>query len=106
MKKLLISTIAIAAISVVMIQPSHSQPECYDHDSLVKSLGTGEFTEVIKIRGLVKKGKQMMEIFVNQNTGSFSVIIVHPNGAACPVASGEAFTIINDVKPAADGPNL
>lgn len=107
MKKLIVSVVAIVAISVVMIQPSHSQgkAKCFKHDQLVAGLDR-DFTEVVKIRGLTGDGKKMMEIFVNKETGSWTVIMVQTNGAACPVATGKAFTILNDVKPVAGGPIL
>ncbi len=107
MRNLLVSTIAIAAISVVMIQPSHSQgkAKCFVHDQLVAGLGK-DFNEMVKIRGLTRDGQKMMEIFVNKNTGDWTVVMVQPNGAACPVANGHSFIILDDVKPVADGPTL
>lgn len=107
MKKLIVSIIAIAAISSAMIQPSHSQDRasCFKYDQLVAGLDK-DFTEVAKIRGLTTNGQKMLEILVNKKTGTWTAIMVQRNGAACPVASGKAFSILDDVKPAADGPVL
>ncbi len=104
MRNLLVSTIAIVAISVVMIHPSHSQgkAKCFAHDQLTAGLDK-EFDEMVKIRGLTNDGQKMMEIYVNKDTGKWTAVMVQTNGAACPVADGHSFDILDDVKPIADG---
>lgn len=61
---------------------------CDDRQKIARSLAT-EFGEVRESAGPVANGRTI-EIFTSSETGSWTVLITHPGGLACVVATGEA----------------
>lgn len=55
--------------------------------------------EKILGRGLTPNGKAMFELFVSKS-GSWTVLVSHPNGHSCFVAAGDSW---HDIKPDPEG---
>lgn len=52
---------------------------------------TGQYGEALTIAGLMPNG--MMQIWVNPNTGTWTLLKVMPDGSACMMASGDSASI-------------
>lgn len=89
MKKLLISTVAIAALGVVMIQPSHSASVCGKREQLLNALNR-DYKEAPIARALTASGN-MLEIIASDKTGTFTVLITEPSGRTCVVEAGTSW---------------
>lgn len=91
MKKLLISTVAIAALSVVMIQPSHSASVCGKRANLLTTLDK-DYKEAPVAMALTMAGN-VLEIIASE-TGTFTVLITEPSGRTCVVEAGKSWELL------------
>jgi hypothetical protein len=78
MKKLL-------AALALMASPAYAQPQCMGYPDLAAAL-TSEFSESVAGRGL--SNGNIAEIWVNPNTGTWTLVVVTPNGIACIAGHG------------------
>src|SRR5215475_2081503 len=90
-------------------QPGQSQPNtqqtappqtvehtCLPHDSADAKLRT-EFGEKVLGRGISKDGT-LLEIFMAQKDGTFTVIKTTPQGTSCVVDFGEGWQTLNQLE--------
>lgn len=70
---------------------------CGPHDALVAGLAE-RFGEAIVFRGRHPSASQVMEVLVNPETGTFTVLITNPT-ASCVMAAGVAGELVEFVKP-------
>jgi hypothetical protein len=75
------------------------QPACKPTGVLERELTT-KYGETIVAAGITPAGK--MFTLANPASGSFSVIIIRPNGMTCLVIGGDGFTTIEAIKPGSD----
>ena len=86
---LLVATLLVTpAYAAKKKEPAQKQetPKCFSVDQLSKALakGYGEHPHFI---GSTQEGNALT-IFSNPQTGTFSVILITPQGAACPLSDG------------------
>lgn len=91
----------IAALLAVLAGPVAAQaPQCAPHDRVIALL-SGKYGEDRRSAGLAgAEGQAIMEIHANEETGTWTIIIIRPDGIACLVISGSHF---HDVEPMPKG---
>ena len=92
--------LVLLTASTLLISPSNAQegPPCGARDDVVAQLST-TYEEARVAMALDPRG--IVEIWVNAETGSFSVTITTPEGMTCLLSAGEHWT---DPAPLATGP--
>jgi hypothetical protein len=97
-----LTTIIIAAVMAATTATAQQQPQqrpaCGPYELLVNNLQT-KYKESRQIRGLASNG-MVVEMFASLETGSWTAVQTAPNGIACIVSAGEAFTFVNEELPA------
>ena len=64
---------------------------CADRATVVDAL-TGDYGERAQGFGLTRTG-ELMEVFANPETGSWSIVITTPDGSSCFGSVGDNFTV-------------
>lgn len=90
---------ALAALLVLGSQ-AMAQQQCAPYAPIRDRLTTGQYAEIPAARGMTVSGL-VLEIFVNDKTGTWTAFVIRPDGLACGAASGTAWEIIA-VKPKGD----
>jgi hypothetical protein len=75
--------------------PSHAQSRnCGERERIVDLLGStyGEFRQSIGLAA----NNQVMEVFANVESGSWTITVTLPSGIACLIASGMAYEDIRE----------
>lgn len=92
-----IKQILIAALAWAMISPqARAQAQVMipcriiDYDLTVERL-TSTFGESRRHRGLIEGGETLLEVWRNDETGSWTTILIKPDGAACGLTAGSAW---------------
>ena len=87
--KILSGFVAAGFLLLATNTASYAQQVCAPRD---KALGQLEnrYEEKILGRGLTPGGKAMFELFVSK-TGSWTMLLSHPNGNSCLVAAGDSW---------------
>ncbi len=80
---------AIAFAALVAASPAVAQPQCGGYADAVAHLSTA-YGESIVVRGIDGAGA-VVEMFANPDTGTWTALIVQPDGTACMVAAGGDF---------------
>lgn len=89
------------ATAICIAIPAHAQaPQCAPLPDALAAL-VQRYQESPRIQGLTSAGALM--IVTASEGGGFSVLLVSPDGAACMVASGVGFEVLEAVKPGVDG---
>jgi hypothetical protein len=90
MKKM---TFLAAVLLAMMTVPAVAQGEnvCAPREMVVESLKT-EYGELVQVRALVHHERAFLELFVNPDTGSWTVTVTGVNGLACLLSSGHEYT--------------
>jgi hypothetical protein len=90
----------MAALAVVaLVAPGRAQVPCVPREVMLRGLADQHGESRVGI-GLAANG-QVVEIWRNPDTGSWTITASTPAGVACMVASGEAFDDLDDPVPAA-----
>lgn len=76
--------------------PAEAQMPCAKRDMIVKTLDV-RFGETRAARGLQSE-QRLYEFWRSTESGSWTILMVLPNGVACVVVSGEAW-LEDDVEP-------
>lgn len=90
--------ILAAALAVLFACPAYAA-QCFDRDVFV-GLASG-YGEARAFVGLVKDQSAFLEMFANDATGSWTLVVTTPDGRTCIAASGEAYELTNDALPPA-----
>lgn len=69
---------------------SHARMACAERSSIVTGLGA-KFGET-HIGGGLQSETQMVEVWMSQSTGSFTILVTTPDGQSCIVSSGNNWT--------------
>lgn len=78
---------AVALIVILSMSPAFAQrAPCFSVDSAVRTL-TNEYGESPAPQAFVG-GQGVLEFWSNEETGSWTVVLVMPNGSACLLSSG------------------
>lgn len=70
---------------------------CMERDVAIAALDRG-WQEALVAQALTNT-TQVMEVFVNAETGSWTVLLTTPGGATCMVASGVGFRFVPQGEP-------
>ena len=83
MKKLILALTLLAS-------PAAAQQSCAPYDSIHTHLSQ-KYGESIQVMGAINGGVTMF-VYANTDNGSWTIVIVQPNGLACVRAVGEDYT--------------
>lgn len=77
-------------------------PQCGPRAEVLQALGNtyGEARRAIGIAGQ----NNVMEMFSNPDTGTWTVTATNPNGLTCLIASGSSFEAVDEPAPAKGAP--
>jgi hypothetical protein len=77
-------------------------PQCAPREAVLATLGTnyGEGRLAVGIAGQ----SNMMELFSNSQTGTWTLLATSPDGQTCLIASGSHFETVRQTAPAKDRP--
>jgi hypothetical protein len=87
-----------AVVSGATSGHAQSERSCASHDFIVDRLATG-YGETRQSIGLGSDNR-IVELFASTQTGTWTLIITHPDGQTCLVAAGEAFEKVAETLPA------
>lgn len=99
MKKIVLaaSLLLSSCAGTVMAQ----QTNCYPRDAVVEHL-SDNFGETIQSMGIANNS--LIEIFANEVTGSFTILVTTPTGPTCVVASGGSYQKLSKpIEPVVEG---
>lgn len=80
---------ALALVALVAASPASAQMQCGGYADAVAHLSS-EYGESLAVRGMDGAG-DVVEMFANPDTGTWTALIVRPDGTACMVAAGGDF---------------
>lgn len=83
---------ALAALTVLALAPTlpaAAQMRCGQRDAIVRQLAT-RYGETQRSVGF-QQGRGVVEIYVNADSGSWTILLTTPEGMSCLMAAGEAF---------------
>ena len=87
--------------AIMSVMPAKAQtPQCTSLPDALMALQQ-RYGEVPRVSGLACNGSLM--VITASEAGGFSVLLVNPDGAACMVASGEAFEVKEPEPQGVDG---
>lgn len=84
------------ATEPVMAQEGLSSQACAPREGVVKKLSE-RFEETLKGQGMTKEGS-ITEFFVNEDSGTFTIIITQPNMISCMINAGSMWEFVNTHK--------
>ena len=94
MKKTLFAGMAFLCFSTV----ATAQPQCAPHDVVLISLAE-RFGESRQAMALVEPSGNVMEVWANLETGTWTLTATSPGGPTCFVAGGQAYQAIAEALP-------
>ena len=86
---------AIVACNALAISPAAAQSNCADRDEALAVLAE-KHGEHVAFRAVSGRGV-MMEVTVNSESGSYSVLMTSPGGPTCMVDEGYNFEVVDEV---------
>lgn len=92
MKKFLIATAMLVALSPG--STAQAQALCFPRDEIVKQL-EDMFGEHLLGRGLTISGLRLVELFVNEDEGSFTILDTTPDGISCVRQNGTEWVTLD-----------
>lgn len=78
------------ALAVSLAVPAMAQQNCAPYDDVRAALFE-RYGEVTIATGMVSGGQRIMEMLVNEETGSWTVVYISTAGIACQVAAGSDY---------------
>lgn len=84
----------LTALAVLLAWPAYAQNNCAPREVVLEMLTQkyGESRQSIGMMG----GANVMEMWANMETGSWSAVITRPDGIACVAASGQSFERLDE----------
>jgi hypothetical protein len=92
--------ILAAALSIAAM-PALSAPQCGERLNILAQLA-GKYGESRRMMGLAANGA-VIEMFANDETGTWTATVTGTDGNTCLVASGRAFEAMAAPAPGVDG---
>lgn len=90
MKSLFLAAAAVSIMCLAIPPPASAQQACPPREEVIDLL-EGKYGEQAIGRGLSLDGKGLAELFVNEETGTWSIVVTDTNGRSCIVGGGEAW---------------
>ena len=84
--------ILLAAALICLSAPAFAQASCNTHDKVGELLGAEKYQEFVIASGVASSG-QLVEIYNNEKTGGFSIVLTTPDKISCLAIAGEEFFI-------------
>ena len=84
--------IFLIAILMCLSIPAFAQGQCNTHDKVGAALGAAKYQEFVVAAGVSATG-HLVEIYNNEKTGGFSIILTTPDKMSCLAIAGEEFFI-------------
>ena len=94
MKKTLFAGVALLCLATA----AAAQQNCAPHDVVMINLAE-RYGETRQGMGLVSPSSNVMEIWANLETGSWTLTATTAGGPTCLVASGEGYQVVNEALP-------
>ena len=81
-------------ILILAATQAFAQPQCADRAQIVERLAShyGESRQSIGLGA----NNQVVEVFASIETGTWTILVTHPNGLSCLVASGQAYEALTE----------
>lgn len=92
MIKALTLTIALMLMPMVALG---QQAQCGPRGTTVDYLGN-TYGESLQVQALMGRNNQLLEIYANVDTGTWTALVIDTNAMACHVASGSNWTAVNE----------
>lgn len=92
------------ASAVMLATPLMSQtppPDCNTYEVAQESLST-QYGEYVVWEGLVSNNLVVVQLWVNPETGTWTHLVVSPDGIACVVSDGLNYTFVDPPIPGDD----
>lgn len=90
-------------VAMLMLTPvfAATQSACDEHDLVVDQLleQYGETRQSIALA----RNKMLVEVYANQESGTWTFVFTDPEGKACVVAFGGSYQSVNDTSSVGDG---
>lgn len=80
--------------SITLAMPAFGQASCADREVVVKMLAD-DYGESIQSIGIGQNGS-VIEVYANEETGTWTVLLTRPNGITCLMASGHAYEYVSE----------
>lgn len=93
---------AFGLMLVFPIIADAQQNTCQKREVFVKYLEEGQFKENQKVIAIIDE-KKVIEIFSNDDTGTWTAFVTHSNGTSCPISGGQHFMIVKQEPPEPPG---
>ena len=82
----------LAAALIAVAAPSSAQSVC-NTTPVIYSILSGKHGESTAARGMTRGG-ELLEMWANRDTGSWSLLITRPDGITCLVQAGQNFNAV------------
>lgn len=85
-----------AAIAAALVSPAGAAGPCYPRDAIRAHLAEryGE-----RPAGVGLAGGLLVELLTRPDGASWTILVIRPDGLACPVAAGEDWKAVNEPAP-------
>lgn len=93
--------VAMALVAGLMAAPVYAQPRnCGPHQAVVERLASqyGESRQSIGLGA----NNAVVEVFANEETGSWTITVTQPTGLSCLVAAGQSYEKLSEELPNTD----
>ena len=101
MMRFVSAALVAAFLMPVAAQAEPQQKACMPFEEARKALGDS-YGEVMTGVGIAGNGKSMLTIMSNPETGTWTALVVSPEGVACGIGGGEDWQVI---EPAVGAPS-
>ena len=99
MRMILVAAVVLVAL-FSMPEAVNAQALCAPREIVVEQLA-GKYGEAVRHRGFDQRG-MVVEVFVFEETGTWTFLFTRPDGISCIAAAGDAWENV-DPAPAGDG---
>ncbi|MEM7506861.1 MAG: hypothetical protein AAF415_08940 [Pseudomonadota bacterium] len=90
----------LAALAFSANAVSAQQMICGKRDAIIGQL-KGKYGETARVMGF-SQGTGVVEVYANDESGSWTILVTNPSGTSCLMAAGEAFESVD--LPVGDAP--
>lgn len=88
---------------ILATQAGWAAPRCGPRDEVVSALAE-TYSETRHAIGLAGGAEQVIEVFANTETGSWTIIVTQAQGITCLMAAGDQFEALTEALPARGDP--
>ncbi|MEM1238001.1 MAG: hypothetical protein AAGI10_13610 [Pseudomonadota bacterium] len=97
-------SIGVVALVLTATSTRAQGANCAARDTVVERLAS-KYGESRQSVGMAAN-QSLVEVYANEDSGSWTITVTLPNGTTCLVASGSSFEALAEVSPAAMGVRL